>query len=126
VIGADHCPPLAAPKNGAVSYIVKNKLAQMACKFGFFPDRKITYLYVCQNQQWKDPSPIEPALVPLPDCLRKYWLNITVLSQPEHDVRKTLLVTTSYDDIYLHLILHTNAYRTKIFLLVAVRSIRTL
>ena len=46
----------------------------MKCAAGFYPDRKITYLYVCNakgKNEWSDPNPIDGAKLPLPDCLRK-------------------------------------------------------
>ena len=68
-LGADKCHPLKPPVNGAVSYITENKLAQMACKSGYYPEQKVVFLYICVNNVWKDPSPFDPAPVPLPDCL---------------------------------------------------------
>ena len=64
------CQILTAPLNGAVTFILKGILAQMACRSGFYPDREIATLYVCKNKEWTDPGKI--AKLPLPDCLCKY------------------------------------------------------
>ena len=70
IISDPGCPTLTAPLNAAVSSFNPGKLAQMACRSGFYPDREIASLYVCINNEWTDPGRV--AKLPLPDCLCKY------------------------------------------------------